>query len=139
MAFKYFLPLCRLPFHFLLFLLLYRSTKSLISSCVCVCVQSCPTLFDPLNCNPPGSSVHKIFQARILGWLTIPSPGDLPYLGMEPMSFGSCIGGQVLYHNATWEALLVDIVLLINFWFCCLCFWCFIQKKKKKKTLPRLM
>ena len=34
---------------------------------VCVLVaQSCPTLCDPMDCNPPGFSVHEIFQARIL-------------------------------------------------------------------------
>ena len=31
-------------------------------------VQSCPTLRDPMNCSLPGSSVHGIFQARILEW-----------------------------------------------------------------------
>ena len=30
--------------------------------------QSCPTLRDPMDCSPPGSSVHGIFQARGLGW-----------------------------------------------------------------------
>ena len=30
--------------------------------------QSCPTLGDPMDCSPPGSSVHGIFQARILEW-----------------------------------------------------------------------
>ena len=30
--------------------------------------QSCPTLCDPMDCSPPGSSVHGIFQARILEW-----------------------------------------------------------------------
>ena len=30
--------------------------------------QSCPTLTDPMDCSPPGSSVHGIFQARILEW-----------------------------------------------------------------------
>ena len=30
--------------------------------------QSCPTLFDPMDCSPPGSSVHGIFQARVLDW-----------------------------------------------------------------------
>ena len=29
-------------------------------------LQSCPTLSDPMNCSPPGSSVHGIFQARVL-------------------------------------------------------------------------
>ena len=31
--------------------------------------QSCLTLYDPMDCNPPGSSAHGIFQARILEWV----------------------------------------------------------------------
>ena len=31
-------------------------------------LQSCPTLSDPTNCSPPGSSVHGIFQAGVLEW-----------------------------------------------------------------------
>ena len=31
-------------------------------------VQSCPTLRDPMDCSLPGSSVHGILQARVLGW-----------------------------------------------------------------------
>ena len=34
--------------------------------------QSCPTLCDLLDCSPPGSSVHGIFQARILEWVDYP-------------------------------------------------------------------
>ena len=30
--------------------------------------QSCPTLSDPMDCSPPGSSVHGIFQSRVLEW-----------------------------------------------------------------------
>ena len=30
--------------------------------------ESCPTLSDPMDCGPPGSSVHGIFQARVLEW-----------------------------------------------------------------------
>ena len=33
--------------------------------------QSCPILFDPVDCSLPGSSVHGMLQARILGWLAI--------------------------------------------------------------------
>ena len=33
--------------------------------------QSCPTLCDPMDCSPPGSSVHGILQARILVWVAI--------------------------------------------------------------------
>ena len=42
-----------------------------IEESMCVCaksLQSCPTLCDPMDCSPPGSSVHGILQARILGW-----------------------------------------------------------------------
>ena len=55
--------------------------------------QSCPTLRDPVDCSLPGSSVHGIFQARVLEWVAI------------AFSVVSCIGGQILYYGATWEAL----------------------------------
>ena len=54
-----------------------------------VCVQSlqlCPTLCNPVDCSPPGSSVHGIFQSRILEWLPFPPPGDLPDPRIKPMS-----------------------------------------------------
>ena len=35
--------------------------------------QSCPTLCNPMDCSQPGSSVHGIFQARILEWVPMPS------------------------------------------------------------------
>ena len=37
--------------------------------------QSCPTLSDPMDCSPPGSSVHGIFQARVLEWGAIAFSG----------------------------------------------------------------
>ena len=46
--------------------------------------QSCPTLCGPMDCSLSGSSIHEIFQARVLEW--IPSPGDLPDPGIEPGS-----------------------------------------------------
>ena len=36
--------------------------------------QSCPVLSDPMDCSPPGSSAHGIFQARTLEWVPLPSP-----------------------------------------------------------------
>ena len=30
--------------------------------------QSCPTLHNPMDCSPPGSSAHGIFQARVMEW-----------------------------------------------------------------------
>ena len=48
--------------------------------------SSCPTLWDPMDCSLPGSSVHWIIQARKLEWLPCPPPGDLPNPGIEPGS-----------------------------------------------------
>ena len=56
---------------------------------VCVCVfvtQSCPILCDPIDCSPPGSSVHGILQARTVEWASFPTPGDLSKPGIEPRS-----------------------------------------------------
>ena len=41
--------------------------------------QSCPTLSDPMDCNPPGSSVHGIFQGRVLEWGAIAFSGEEVY------------------------------------------------------------
>ena len=46
--------------------------------------QLFPILYDPMDCSPPGSSVHGILQARVLEWVAIPSSGDLPNPGIEP-------------------------------------------------------
>ena len=37
--------------------------------------QLCPTLSDPMDCSPPGPSVHGIFQARVLEWVAIAFSG----------------------------------------------------------------
>ena len=52
-------------------------------------LQLCPTLCDPRDHSPPGSSVHEIFQARILEWVAISCSRDLPNSGIEPMSLAS--------------------------------------------------
>ena len=41
--------------------------------------QSCPTLRDPMDCSPPGSSTHGIFQARVLEWGAIAFRAYMPY------------------------------------------------------------
>ena len=46
----------------------------LVKFCLLCCakpLQSCPTLCDPMDCSPPGSSVYGILQARILEWVAI--------------------------------------------------------------------
>ena len=58
--------------------------------------QSCPTLWDPMDCSPPGSSVHGILQARIQEWVSISySRGSSPSREQTSTS---------LTHLAHWQA-----------------------------------
>ena len=47
-------------------------------------IQWCLTHCNPMDCSPPGSSVHLILQARILGWVAMTFSRGLPDPGMEP-------------------------------------------------------
>ena len=76
--------------------------KSLAGYSLCVhakSFQSYLTLCNPMDCSPPGSSVHEILQARILEWVAMPfsressRPRDQTHI-----SYISCIGRQILYH-----------------------------------------
>ena len=51
----------------------YAFEAPLLNSCAVLCLvaQSCQTLCDPMDCSPPGSSVHGILQAKILKWVAI--------------------------------------------------------------------
>ena len=48
---------------------LFMNTK--LKSSAVFAFESCPTLCDPMDCSPPGSSIHGILQARILEWVAI--------------------------------------------------------------------
>ena len=52
----------------------------------CLVAKLCLTLCDPRDCSLPGSSVPRISQTRILEWVAILSPEDLPDSGIEPVS-----------------------------------------------------
>ena len=57
---------------------------------MCIVTQLCLTLFNPLDCSLPGSSVHGIFQARITGLgFYFPPPRDLLDPGIKPVSAAS--------------------------------------------------
>ena len=45
-----------------------------------------------MDYSPPGSSVHGILYAKILAWVAMPSPGDLPHPGIE-LTFPELAGG----------------------------------------------
>ena len=59
-----------------------------------------------MDCSSPGSSVHEIFQARLLEWLPLPNPGDIPDSGIEPTSLVSpALAGRFFTTSTIWEAL----------------------------------
>ena len=105
-----------------------RSPSGLCSQCLellahgngtytCVLAQPCLTLYDTMDCSPPGFCVHGIFQAQILEWVDMLSsrgssqPRDLPSFrgSSHPrdqtcISCISCTGRRILYDWATFKA-----------------------------------
>ena len=78
--------------------------------------QSCLSLCDPTDRSPPGSSVHGIFQARILESVAVSfSRGSSRPRDRIRVSCISCIGRQSLHHYVTWEARFLPYS---HCWFC---------------------
>ena len=87
-------------------------TRSAVLSVVLV-ARSCPTLCDPTDCSPPVSSVHGIFEARILEWIAIPfSRGIFLTQGSNPgllhcrrtlyhLSYREDLNCAHMFHNST--------------------------------------
>ena len=74
-----------------------------VSTCACEhakLLQLCTNLGDPMDCSLPHSSVHGILQARILEWVAVPSSmGSSQPRDRTHLSYVSCIGRRVLYHQ----------------------------------------
>ena len=71
--------------------------EALVLCCAVLCfvAQSCPTLCDPTDYSPPGSSVHGILQARTLEWVAVPSSrGICP---IQELNRGLLHCRQILY------------------------------------------
>ena len=91
--------------------LLLLQAKRIICVCVCVCVCACACvgsrvwLCDPIDCSPPGSSVHGMSQARILEWAALSSyRGSSWSRDWTHVSWVSFTGSWILYHCTTWQA-----------------------------------
>ena len=72
--------------------------------CCAKLLQSCPTLYDPMDCNQPGFSACGILQARKLEWVVVLCPMGSPDPGIKPTSLTSpAVAGGFFTTNATWE------------------------------------
>ena len=58
--------------------------------------QSCPTLSDPMECSLPGSSIHGIFQARVLEW------GAIAFSNLPLYSHQSIVNSRILWRRRVW-------------------------------------
>ena len=83
---------------------------------LCLVAQSCPTLYDPMDCNLPGSSVLGILQAGMLEWVASPFSRESSQPRSTP---GLLVTGRFLTIWATREAIFL-------FLFCYKCFLIFI-------------
>ena len=69
------------------------ASTHLLLDTLCVC-SACPTLCDPMDCSPPGCSVHAVLQARTLEWVFNSSSKGSPL--PRDQTQVSCIGGRTL-------------------------------------------
>ena len=63
----------------------------IVITCVCVCAESCPMLSNPMACTPQAPLSIGFSRQEYWSGLPFPSPGDLPYPGIKPLS--SVLGG----------------------------------------------
>ena len=110
-----------------------------VCTCVCVCVcvlvsPSCPAVCNPIDCSLPGSSVHRILQARILEWVAIPfsrgssQPSDTwtPTLQTDSSlsqqlapnfpSFCLYVNSTIVWKNCCVGSVLYNNVKLVIYW-----------------------
>ena len=87
--------------------------------------QLCPTLRDPMDCSLPGSSIHGIFQARVLEWGAIVFSALSPCLSLNNrkwLLFSTILSFLLLFFLSTSLSCLSHLILLHPFPFTYLCF-----------------
>ena len=83
----------------------------------CLLAQPCPTLCDPMDCNPAGSSVLAILQARILEWVAMTSSRVFPTQGSNLH-----LSRLLRWRVGSLPSVLL-LLLLFNVWLKCFLFW----------------
>ena len=114
------------------------------SCCCCLVAKSCPILCDTMDYNPPGFSVHRISQARILEWVS--TPYSMGSSRPRDQTYVSCIGRQILYHLSHSGSLLlhkstplrVSLSLFLIFFFFNTSCVCLVAKSCLTPLWPQL-
>ena len=75
--------------------------------------QSFPTLCNPMDYSPPGSSIHEILQARKMEWVACPPPGDLSDPGIKPVPLMSLALADGFFNTCT----TLSLNIVSNFFF----------------------
>ena len=75
------------------------------SKCVCSAAQSCPTVYNPMDCRPQASLSVEFSRQEYWCGLPCPPPGALPNPGIKPVSPASpALAGGFFTTSTTWEA-----------------------------------
>ena len=104
-----------------------KKKNPLLSWHTCKHAQLCSILCGPMDCSPPGCSVHGIFQARILEWLPFPTPEDLSNPGIKPcllhwqvdplpLNHIVCISTMEYFQAFLWILSTMFILVLLTFY-----------------------
>ena len=72
--------------------------------------QSCPTLSNPMDCSLPGSSLHGIFQARVLEWGAIAFSIATTYLTVKNYAFPKDLEQEKYIHSLTFTIIQKDLL-----------------------------
>ena len=92
--------------HFMFFCVALRHYANIV---VVLVAKSCQTLCDPMDCSLPGSPVCGISQVRILEWVAISFPGDLPDPGIKLVSPAWQVDSLPMGKPIYWNTLRVKI------------------------------
>ena len=98
--------------------------------CVCLITQSCPTLCDHMDCNPPGPSVIVILQARILEGVAMPSSRGCTNPAIEPKS--PALQSGSLPYEPFYRKTFISPSKVIRFQLIKIANICWIIKKKRE-------
>ena len=78
--------------------------------------QSCLTLCNPMDCHPPGSSIHGIFQARVLEWGAIAFSAPIGFISSHQALQGICLPSLLSEIIRCWKLWLGELAIWITTW-----------------------